>query len=242
MAEALEAQRLLDLATAGSTRSSGRVGRRAGAGIRSDRVLRGEDAVKALFLDPVLDVAASAVDLLDDAPRLRQIRHHDAGIVTRRAVTESNHLGFAHDTAVTAALAERLLTRPRVPMLRVERCVSSARELSPVRDEVLGSPTSTRGTAPGRASSRGILRHGRGGRPPRAQPWDELRGRVRDSGELGASRGRELCEARAGDCRGGPEDLGDRLDRAGLNCGPSPPRDLPRSQGAVVSWIVVSGR
>ena len=64
-------------------------------GIRSDRVLRDEDAVKALFLDPVLEVAASAVDLLiDDAPCLRQIRHHDAGIVTRRAVTESNHLGL----------------------------------------------------------------------------------------------------------------------------------------------------
>ena len=180
---------------------------------------------------------------MDDPPRLRQIPHHDAGIVTRRAVTESNHLGFCTRRRCYREHAERLLTRPRIRVLRVERCVSSARELS--RFEMRFSAALlmlTPGTAPGRASSRGILRHGRGGRPARAQPCDELRGRVRDNGEQGASRGRELCEARAGDRPGGTEDLGDRLNRAWLSCGPSPPRDRPRSQGAVVSWIVVSGR
>ena len=50
------------------------------------------------FLDPILDVPASTVDLLiDEARRLPQIRHHEPRVVPRLAVSEANDFGLDHD-------------------------------------------------------------------------------------------------------------------------------------------------
>ena len=56
------------------------------------------------FLDPILDVPSSTVDLLiDEARRLPQIRHHEARVVPRLAVSEANDFGLDHDPALVVS-------------------------------------------------------------------------------------------------------------------------------------------
>ena len=94
------------------------MGRRAGARCPKRSVLR-EDAVKARFRDPVLDVATGAVDLPIETMR----RACDRFVTTTRGLSRGErspsrkHLGFADDAPATVELAERLLTRPRIPAL-----------------------------------------------------------------------------------------------------------------------------
>ena len=58
------------------------------------------------FLDPILDVPASTVDLLiDEARRLPQIRHHEPRVVPRLAVSEANDFGLDHDPALVVPRA-----------------------------------------------------------------------------------------------------------------------------------------
>ena len=58
------------------------------------------------FLDPILDIPASTVDLLiDKARRLPQIRHHEPRVVPRLAVSEANDFGLDHDPALVVPRA-----------------------------------------------------------------------------------------------------------------------------------------
>ena len=60
------------------------------------------------FLDPILDVPASTVDLLiDEARRLPQIRHHEPRVVPRLAVSEANDFGLGHDPALVVPTCGR---------------------------------------------------------------------------------------------------------------------------------------
>src|SRR3989454_11143932 len=53
------------------------------------------------FLDPILDVSTSAVDvLIDPARRLPQIRDHEAGVVARLPARQAHHFGFDDHAAL----------------------------------------------------------------------------------------------------------------------------------------------
>ena len=57
-------------------------------------------------LDPILDVAAGAVDpFIDETRRLAQIGHDEARVVARLAVAEPDDLGLDHDAAVAVPRA-----------------------------------------------------------------------------------------------------------------------------------------
>ena len=62
------------------------------------------------FLDPVLDVATGAVDLLvEKTRRLPHVRHHEARVVPRLAVPETDDFGLDDDPARGAPRARRIV-------------------------------------------------------------------------------------------------------------------------------------
>ena len=101
------------------------------------------------FLDPILDVPASTVDLLiDEARRLPQIRHHEPRVVPRLAVSEANDFG----------LGARSRHRPRSargpPAWRTPHAAATPRSSPSPRRSRAGAPHPGNRRSPGSQSPR----------------------------------------------------------------------------------------